>query len=212
MNSTFLFLALPEIPCNVAAVFMSIANQSSSGSSGCLPCPLNSVSHNSVIKEVLWYSLSEFSSTIFQVNSSPYEKGWIMKVEIKDDSELKNLKNSDVYAKFCEEEDAKHWVDCWQSRTGGGSYKSLNQKMPHEGRRKLQVSILRYFFPAKSFLISLFLCSKFGRNNHSIEEIISPGFHPMKWCGQLGSWNLWWLILNLLINPTYLKGLQLKFS
>ncbi|KAJ6375148.1 hypothetical protein OIU77_000178 [Salix suchowensis] len=42
------------------------------------------------------------------VNSSPYEKGWIMKVEIKDDSELKNLKNSDEYAKFCEEEDAKH--------------------------------------------------------------------------------------------------------
>ncbi|KAJ6764541.1 GLYCINE CLEAVAGE SYSTEM H PROTEIN [Salix koriyanagi] len=42
------------------------------------------------------------------VNSSPYEKGWIMKVEIKDDSELTNLKNSDEYAKFCEEEDAKH--------------------------------------------------------------------------------------------------------
>jgi hypothetical protein len=33
------------------------------------------------------------------------------------------LKNSDDYAKFCEEEDAKHWVDCCQSRTGGTSYK-----------------------------------------------------------------------------------------
>jgi glycine cleavage system H protein len=43
-----------------------------------------------------------------QVNSSPYEKGWIMKVEIKDASELETLKNSDDYAKFCEEEDAKH--------------------------------------------------------------------------------------------------------
>ncbi|KAF9668202.1 hypothetical protein SADUNF_Sadunf15G0104700 [Salix dunnii] len=42
------------------------------------------------------------------VNSSPYEKGWIMKVEVKDASELDTLKNSDDYAKFCEEEDAKH--------------------------------------------------------------------------------------------------------
>jgi hypothetical protein len=32
------------------------------------------------------------------------------------------LKNSDEYAKFCEEEDAKHWLDCWQSRTRGSSY------------------------------------------------------------------------------------------
>ncbi|KAG6753384.1 hypothetical protein POTOM_042412 [Populus tomentosa] len=50
----------------------------------------------------------ELNSSPGLVNSSPYEKGWIMKVEIKDDSELKNLKNSDDYAKFCEEEDAKH--------------------------------------------------------------------------------------------------------
>ncbi|KAJ6761150.1 GLYCINE CLEAVAGE SYSTEM H PROTEIN [Salix purpurea] len=42
------------------------------------------------------------------VNSSPYEKGWIMKVEVKDASELDTLKNSDDYAKFCDEEDAKH--------------------------------------------------------------------------------------------------------
>uniref|UniRef100_A0A2P2Q3P9 Glycine cleavage system H protein n=1 Tax=Rhizophora mucronata TaxID=61149 RepID=A0A2P2Q3P9_RHIMU len=42
------------------------------------------------------------------VNSSPYEKGWIIKVSINDAGELNKLKESDEYAKFCEEEDAKH--------------------------------------------------------------------------------------------------------
>ncbi|CAN0855062.1 Glycine cleavage system H protein 2, mitochondrial [Linum grandiflorum] len=42
------------------------------------------------------------------VNSSPYEKGWIMKVEMKDASELESLKDADSYSKFCDEEDAKH--------------------------------------------------------------------------------------------------------
>ncbi|WCJ28502.1 Glycine cleavage system H protein [Euphorbia peplus] len=42
------------------------------------------------------------------VNSSPYEKGWIIKVEVSDANELKNLKDSDEYSKFCEEEDSKH--------------------------------------------------------------------------------------------------------
>ncbi|CAK7337007.1 unnamed protein product [Dovyalis caffra] len=50
----------------------------------------------------------ELNSSPGLVNSSPYEKGWIMKVEIKNASELENLKGSDEYAKFCEEEDAKH--------------------------------------------------------------------------------------------------------
>ncbi|KAJ6876077.1 proteasome subunit alpha type-2-A isoform X1 [Populus alba x Populus x berolinensis] len=50
----------------------------------------------------------ELSNSPGLVNSSPYEKGWIMKVEIKDAGELETLKNSDDYAKFCEEEDAKH--------------------------------------------------------------------------------------------------------
>lgn len=43
---------------------------------------------------------------LYQVNSSPYEKGWIIKVEINDSGELKNLMDSDKYTKFCEEEDA----------------------------------------------------------------------------------------------------------
>ncbi|GKV03806.1 hypothetical protein SLEP1_g16052 [Rubroshorea leprosula] len=42
------------------------------------------------------------------VNSSPYEKGWIIKVDIKDSGELNNLMDSEKYTKFCEEEDGKH--------------------------------------------------------------------------------------------------------
>jgi glycine cleavage system H protein len=42
------------------------------------------------------------------VNGSPYEKGWIMKVEISDAEELNSLMDSEKYSKFCEEEDAKH--------------------------------------------------------------------------------------------------------
>ncbi|PON94355.1 Glycine cleavage system H-protein, subgroup [Trema orientale] len=42
------------------------------------------------------------------VNASPYENGWIMKVEIGNTSEVNNLMDSDKYSKFCEEEDAKH--------------------------------------------------------------------------------------------------------
>ncbi|CAA0823824.1 Glycine cleavage system H protein 2-mitochondrial [Striga hermonthica] len=42
------------------------------------------------------------------VNGSPYEDGWIIKVEVEDENELNNLMDSDQYSKFCEEEDAKH--------------------------------------------------------------------------------------------------------
>ncbi|XP_051125006.1 glycine cleavage system H protein 2, mitochondrial-like [Andrographis paniculata] len=42
------------------------------------------------------------------VNSSPYEDGWIIKVEVKNTDELNNLMDSNQYSKFCEEEDAKH--------------------------------------------------------------------------------------------------------
>lgn len=48
----------------------------------------------------------ELNSSPGLVNSSPYEKGWIIKVEINDNGELKNLMDSDKYTKFCEEEDA----------------------------------------------------------------------------------------------------------
>ncbi|XP_062012326.1 glycine cleavage system H protein 2, mitochondrial [Rosa rugosa] len=48
----------------------------------------------------------ELNSSPGLVNSSPYEKGWIIKVEINDSGELKNLMDSDKYTKFCEEEDA----------------------------------------------------------------------------------------------------------
>ncbi|KAI3455818.1 hypothetical protein Pfo_012481 [Paulownia fortunei] len=42
------------------------------------------------------------------VNASPYENGWIIKVEMKNDDELNCLMDPDQYSKFCEEEDAKH--------------------------------------------------------------------------------------------------------
>ncbi|OAY45745.1 glycine cleavage system H protein 2, mitochondrial [Manihot esculenta] len=50
----------------------------------------------------------ELNSSPGLVNSSPYERGWIIKVDISDVDELKNLKDSDEYVKFCEEEDGKH--------------------------------------------------------------------------------------------------------
>ncbi|KAH7545650.1 hypothetical protein FEM48_Zijuj01G0116000 [Ziziphus jujuba var. spinosa] len=49
---------------------------------------------------------SGFSHNI--VNTSPYEDGWIIKVEMSDTGEVKNLMDSEKYSKFCEEEDAKH--------------------------------------------------------------------------------------------------------
>lgn len=45
-----------------------------------------------------------------QVNTSPYEEGWIIKVELSDAGEAEKLMDSDKYSKFCEEEDAKHWA------------------------------------------------------------------------------------------------------
>ncbi|KAK8582807.1 hypothetical protein V6N13_069575 [Hibiscus sabdariffa] len=50
----------------------------------------------------------ELSSSPALVNSSPYEDGWIIKVEMNDAAELKNLMDSEKYSKFCEEEDSKH--------------------------------------------------------------------------------------------------------
>ncbi|XP_075511299.1 glycine cleavage system H protein 2, mitochondrial-like [Primulina tabacum] len=42
------------------------------------------------------------------INASPYEKGWIIKVEISEADEVNNLMGHDHYTKFCEEEEAKH--------------------------------------------------------------------------------------------------------
>lgn len=50
----------------------------------------------------------ELNSSPGLVNGSPYEKGWIIKVEMKDKCELNSLMDSDQYYKFCEEEDSKH--------------------------------------------------------------------------------------------------------
>ncbi|KAK2434318.1 NAD-dependent glutamate dehydrogenase [Trifolium repens] len=50
----------------------------------------------------------ELSNSPALVNSSPYENGWIIKVELSDSSELNKLMDSEQYSKFCEEEDSKH--------------------------------------------------------------------------------------------------------
>lgn len=41
-----------------------------------------------------------------QVNSSPYEKGWMIKLELKNKGELGNLLSATDYKKFVEEESA----------------------------------------------------------------------------------------------------------
>ncbi|KAF8030327.1 hypothetical protein BT93_E2696 [Corymbia citriodora subsp. variegata] len=50
----------------------------------------------------------ELSNSPGLINSSPYEQGWIIKVDISDAGQLNNLMDADKYSKFCEEEDAKH--------------------------------------------------------------------------------------------------------
>lgn len=58
------------------------------------------------IKPVRW---SFVFGNLTQVNASPYENGWIVKVKMGDTGELNSLMDSEQYSKFCEEEDAKHW-------------------------------------------------------------------------------------------------------
>ncbi|RWW22286.1 hypothetical protein GW17_00013525 [Ensete ventricosum] len=67
---------------------------------GCCLC-LNVIDEEHV--EINLYLLK-----IFQVNASPYENGWIIKVKMSDTGELNSLMDSEKYSKFCEEEDAKH--------------------------------------------------------------------------------------------------------
>ncbi|CAM8949851.1 hypothetical protein QQ045_024812 [Rhodiola kirilowii] len=50
----------------------------------------------------------ELSSSPGLVNGSPYEQGWIIKVEVSETNELSSLMDADQYSKFCEEEDANH--------------------------------------------------------------------------------------------------------
>ncbi|ERN14947.1 hypothetical protein AMTRI_Chr02g256110 [Amborella trichopoda] len=50
----------------------------------------------------------ELSSSPGLVNASPYEEGWIIKVEMSDPGEVSSLMGADQYTQFCEEEDNKH--------------------------------------------------------------------------------------------------------
>ena len=42
----------------------------------------------------------------WQINSSPYEEGWMIKVKPSSPAELEGLLDSAKYTKHCEEEDA----------------------------------------------------------------------------------------------------------
>ncbi|KAJ4980266.1 hypothetical protein NE237_031103 [Protea cynaroides] len=50
----------------------------------------------------------ELSNSPGLVNASPYENGWVIKVEMSNTGEVDSLMDSDRYSKFCEEEDAAH--------------------------------------------------------------------------------------------------------
>lgn len=45
---------------------------------------------------------------VLQINSSPYEDGWIIKVKPSSPSELESLMGPKEYTKFCEEEEDAH--------------------------------------------------------------------------------------------------------
>ncbi|KAJ0728167.1 putative glycine cleavage system H-protein/Simiate [Helianthus annuus] len=50
----------------------------------------------------------ELNSSPGLVNGSPYENGWIIKVEMSNADEVKSLMDSEQYSKFCEEEEDNH--------------------------------------------------------------------------------------------------------
>ncbi|XXG74498.1 hypothetical protein AAC387_Pa07g3204 [Persea americana] len=50
----------------------------------------------------------ELNSSPGLVNASPYDSGWIIKVEMSNGSEVHSLMDSEQYSKFCEEENSKH--------------------------------------------------------------------------------------------------------
>ncbi|XP_016565357.1 glycine cleavage system H protein isoform X3 [Capsicum annuum] len=43
-----------------------------------------------------------------EINGSPFQEGWIIKVEMNKPDEVKSLMDPDQYTKFCDEEDVKH--------------------------------------------------------------------------------------------------------
>ncbi|XP_039135270.1 glycine cleavage system H protein, mitochondrial-like [Dioscorea cayenensis subsp. rotundata] len=51
---------------------------------------------------------TKLSEAPILLNSSPYEDGWMIKVQPSNVSELDSLMGSKEYTKFCEEEDAHH--------------------------------------------------------------------------------------------------------
>ncbi|KAM3742145.1 hypothetical protein ACB098_07G048900 [Castanea mollissima] len=60
---------------------------------------------NSPISGIVVEVNEELNDSPGLINSSPYDKGWIIKVEVSDSGELKSLMDADKYTKFCEEDD-----------------------------------------------------------------------------------------------------------
>lgn len=50
----------------------------------------------------------QICNVCIKINGSPYQEGWIIKVEMNNPDELKSLMDPDKYSSFCDEEDAKH--------------------------------------------------------------------------------------------------------
>lgn len=92
------YVELPEVGANV----------SQGGSFGAVESVKATSDINSPVSGKVVEVNEELSSSPGLVNGSPYEKGWIIKVEISNPSELNSLMDSEQYSKFCEEEDAKH--------------------------------------------------------------------------------------------------------
>ncbi|KAH6763643.1 Single hybrid motif superfamily protein [Perilla frutescens var. frutescens] len=67
---------------------------------------LKSTSHiNSPVSGKVVEVNTELTGSPGLINGSPYEKGWMIKVEMKNVDEVKSLMDSEEYSKFCEEEE-----------------------------------------------------------------------------------------------------------
>ncbi|XP_009761418.1 glycine cleavage system H protein 2, mitochondrial [Nicotiana tabacum] len=92
------YVELPEVGASVTQ----------SGSFGAVESVKATSDINSPVSGKVVEVNEKLNDTPGLVNESPYQDGWIIKVEINNNDELKSLMDHDQYSKFCEEEDAKH--------------------------------------------------------------------------------------------------------
>ncbi|OIT33533.1 PREDICTED: glycine cleavage system H protein 2, mitochondrial-like [Nicotiana attenuata] len=92
------YVELPEVGASVTQ----------SGSFGAVESVKATSDINSPVSGKVVEVNEKLNDTPGLVNESPYQDGWIIKVEMNNNDELKSLMDHDQYSKFCEEEDAKH--------------------------------------------------------------------------------------------------------